>query len=661
MSKKVRDIVHNYIYLTPIEELITENPLFLRLHYIHQNSFTYLTYPSAHNTRFSHSLGVMHVAGGIFQAAFARTPPVALQTFLLRVKAEFERLEIPAAGNASSPLSLSAVVEEMTSADTAHFFDNAVYNSFLRVTALGALRDHQREKAALAIILLQAIRMAAMLHDVGHPPFSHIVEYALLEGLIQRKVARDCDESVELDYKGHEHASGCIATQILGGASFESHRYAIRTPNFFAACAAFTKSMFSEESRLVGLKKTLLSGDLDADRLDYVLRDAKSAGLRLDYDLERLQDAAFLTNHNDSPFTVSYHLGALPTIENFFNARYDLYRWMIYHHDTSRRNLVVQRFIILLLESKKLDRGIQEIAKTLCHDACGGDNSNFLNYRRFIDGSLVDRMWSVLEIIENKRSTTQDELDLKFYLEVILSRSNYILPSLCKTPGDYAYLASKALNKRNQISGNLDLGEPHIGHGNTFEDLNTQIRRRFSRLTNNLVEEFGKSLAGRSGNPEKDAEGIAKYRLAREIELVLRRAVDEEFGKGVYTVYFYYIGSFKASFTNPFELHPPAGGGNPVPIRELSPTIEMLETAWSKSPQVMIYLRISENKALELAEEGAETREAIFRAIRDIVGEALRWSNRHGQRSAISVLTTPGIDGRFEICFFLGSVGEQSN
>lgn len=624
VSKKVRDIVHNYVYLTPIEELITENPLFLRLHYVHQNSFTYLTYPSAHNTRFSHSLGVMHVAGAIFQAAFARTPSTQLQTFLLGMKGEFERLQIKRTVKGESiPVTLSAVLEEMTGADTTRFFSNAVYNSFMRVTALGTLRENQREKAAIAIILLQSLRMAAMLHDVGHPPFSHIVEYALLEGLTQRQIARqsdgnNTDESTPPTYEGHEFASKVIADEILSGESFEGHRYARRSPNFVAACAAFTKSMFAEDSKLSGLKKTLLSGDVDADRLDYVLRDGRSAGLNLHYDLERLEDAAFLRSDDHGRFGVSYYLGALPTIENFFAARYDLYRWMIYHHDTTRRNLVVQRFIIRLLESRKIDSRLQDLADLLCTLASGGARGDYKNYRKFLDGTLVDMMWSVFEVIEAKKSPEEDEVDLKFYLDVILNRSNFLLPSLCKTPGDYVQLADKAIGRWTnglEVEEAAYRGEPVLG----IQRLNEAIKQRYRQLTEELSDEFGQW----ADEPKKKAEGVAKYRLAQEIERILRKAVNDEYGLGTYTVYFYYLGSFKASCEKAFELHPPAGGGNPLAIRDLSPTISMLETAWMKSPQVMIYLKISENKALELAEEEEETRAATLRVIRDIVGEAL--------------------------------------
>lgn len=613
MSKKVRDIVHNYIYLTPIEELVTENPLFLRLHYIHQNSFAYLTYPSAHNTRFSHSLGVMHVAGAIFQAAFARTRVSDLNIFLNGLKSEFDLLKNSTINDPTAVnFSLEGVVEEMTSVETAHFFDNAVYNSFRRVTQLNSKRENER--VAISVIILQALRMAAMLHDVGHPPFSHIVEYALLEGIAQRAPTVGPFGK----YRGHEHASEQIAVQILGGESFDGHRYAQRTPNFVAACAAFTKAMFSSGGRLAGLKQTLLSGDVDADRLDYVLRDGKSAGLNLYYDLERLEDSAFLSSSDAGNFMVCYNLSALPTIENFFNARYDLYRWMIFHHDTSRRNLVVQRFIVLLLTSTTVDKRIKVIANKLCESASGGPNEDFINYRQFLDGTLVDIMWSIMEIIENKKSSTTDEIDLKFYLNIILSRSNFLFPSLCKTPGDYANLSVEVFRLESQTAETISI-EKSSSQVNMIEKLNIAVKKKFEKLTTNVMDSLDRSSDGF----RKDAEGIAKYRLAQEIEKTLRDAVNTKYGEGKYTVYFYYIGSFKASFGKPFSLHPPLGRGDPLPVRNLSPTIDMLETAWSKSPQMMIYLKTTEEDAHQLAGEDAETRETMFREIRNTVGAAL--------------------------------------
>ena len=62
-SGEIRDPIHGYIYMTPVEkELIDSRPV-QRLRRIKQLSGAFLTYPGAEHSRFSHSLGVMHLAG----------------------------------------------------------------------------------------------------------------------------------------------------------------------------------------------------------------------------------------------------------------------------------------------------------------------------------------------------------------------------------------------------------------------------------------------------------------------------------------------------------------------------------------------------------------------------------------------------------------------
>lgn len=68
MSNKttIRDPIHNYIYLTYVEENVVEHSLFQRLRFISQNGSAYYTYPSNRHCRFLHSLGVMKLGGDIF-------------------------------------------------------------------------------------------------------------------------------------------------------------------------------------------------------------------------------------------------------------------------------------------------------------------------------------------------------------------------------------------------------------------------------------------------------------------------------------------------------------------------------------------------------------------------------------------------------------------
>ena len=62
----ILDPLHGDIKLSEIEKWCIAQPIFSRLRNVRQNTFLYYVFPSANHTRFEHSIGVMHVAGKIF-------------------------------------------------------------------------------------------------------------------------------------------------------------------------------------------------------------------------------------------------------------------------------------------------------------------------------------------------------------------------------------------------------------------------------------------------------------------------------------------------------------------------------------------------------------------------------------------------------------------
>ncbi|KMQ49606.1 phosphohydrolase [Chitinispirillum alkaliphilum] len=111
---EIRDPVHGFISLSSWERDIINHPVFQRLRRIRQLGLTDMVYPGAMHTRFEHSLGVMHVATLMFDAVTAKSKKI--------------------------------------------LFDELDYNE----DGLG--RDRQ------------ILRLSALLHDVGHSPFSHAGE-----------------------------------------------------------------------------------------------------------------------------------------------------------------------------------------------------------------------------------------------------------------------------------------------------------------------------------------------------------------------------------------------------------------------------------------------------------------------------------------------------
>ncbi len=143
------------------------------------------------------------------------------------------------------------------------------------------------------------IRMAALLHDVGHAPFSHS-----LESLLENSHEKYSQALIDYYFKDHIEAAGVkiddVRDLIIG---------------------AYRKSYLSK----------IVSGQLDVDRLDYLLRDSHYAGVTYGlYDLGRIIDQLAIV-HNK--FVVLE--GGYEAVEQLIFARYQMYQ-QVYFHKTKR-------------------------------------------------------------------------------------------------------------------------------------------------------------------------------------------------------------------------------------------------------------------------------------------------------------------------------------
>ena len=160
-----------------------------------------------------------------------------------------------------------------------------------------------------------ATRAAALLHDVGHGSFSHVMEKVLNshheEWTIQVVLSAD--------------------TEI--GELLRSYH-----PNLPEKVSAIIRGTFQPAA--LG---QLVSSQLDVDRMDYLLRDSLMTGAKYGiYDLEWIINALAIDEASDRIYVEARGIYA---VEEYLQARYHMFR-QVYFHRTLRSAEVVLRSIV---------------------------------------------------------------------------------------------------------------------------------------------------------------------------------------------------------------------------------------------------------------------------------------------------------------------------
>ena len=160
-----------------------------------------------------------------------------------------------------------------------------------------------------------AARAAALLHDVGHGSFSHVMEKVLSFHHERWTVEVILNESSEI------------------GALLRSH-----SPDLPAKVASIIEGTFQPAALA-----QLVSSQLDVDRMDYLLRDSLMTGAKYGiYDLEWIINALAIDEAADRIYVEARGVYA---VEEYLQARYYMFR-QVYFHRTLRSAEAVLRSII---------------------------------------------------------------------------------------------------------------------------------------------------------------------------------------------------------------------------------------------------------------------------------------------------------------------------
>ena len=170
----------------------------------------------------------------------------------------------------------------------------------------------------------ETLRVAGLLHDVGHGPFGHFFDQNYLDRF-----------SIDHEVIGRALILGDLGPTITALDASPSGRFAPGErvdPRWVAELIAEAPLAAPPVPRWVTALKPILNGMYTADNLDYVPRDAYMCGVKIGpVDIERLLHYSFL-----APEGMLLHQHGAQALLLFLNARLYLYN-NIYYHRTVRR------------------------------------------------------------------------------------------------------------------------------------------------------------------------------------------------------------------------------------------------------------------------------------------------------------------------------------
>ena len=344
----LNDSIHGLIPLTEYERRIVSTIGFNRLHDVYQNSTVYLTFPTNRTKRFEHSIGTMKLCSDMFFQSLLNTTDSMLNEFFEIFDREYETI-------LDKLRQETEVCEEKLGGRLPEAMPQIELDK-LRHSLIPNNIPHQYK--FMYLILIQSIRAAALLHDIGHPPFSHIVEFALKDVYLEYKDKAVSEEEnakefleimskyFEGDKKLHEQMgdeiSEGILSKIIAPLSGDDEKY---DENLFELLILESvNKIFAEEGAFEYLHR-IIDSSLDGDRLDYVTRDVLNSGKdsgKIEYS-RIIQDMQMLVKNGEILFCVP--LKAVSSVEDFIKRRYNSYKEIIYHHRVVKTDYILEGIV----------------------------------------------------------------------------------------------------------------------------------------------------------------------------------------------------------------------------------------------------------------------------------------------------------------------------
>lgn len=286
--------------------------------------------------------------------------------------------------------------------------------------------------------IFETYRVACLLHDVGHTPFSHTFESFFNRDEIEDELQKELnDELFSSDLSNakkkaapHEAISAYVAIKVFRH-TLNSHRIDWSLLVRMITGYKYLENKIPKQSFENAMIELIHGEIIDADGLDYVCRDVWAGGYKnFSIDLNRLLNSIEITKL-EGKYEVLYNSKALNEIEAVLNIKNFQYLYVIKHHKV----LIEQHLLVEAMKSaacfhldlpNKTTDERDNALRTLC------------NYKIFIDGIVLHKTGYKLCLpTDDDFVSLMKQCDLnEYYINQWFSRK-YHVSSLWKSKLEY--------------------------------------------------------------------------------------------------------------------------------------------------------------------------------------------------------------------------------
>ncbi|KAK2994077.1 hypothetical protein RJ640_024341 [Escallonia rubra] len=204
-------------------------------------------------------------------------------------------------------------------------FEHSLGVYWLAGDAVNKLNNYQGSELGIERFDIQTVKLAGLLHDVGHGPFSHLFEREFLPQVL--KGSKWSHEQMSVDMIDH----------IVDTHHIEIDPDAIKkVKEMILASSEFALPKITREKKF--LYDIVANGrnGIDVDKFDYIVRDSRACALGCNFQFERLMETMRVLGDE-----ICYRAKDYLTIHKLFATRADLYRTVYTHAKVKAIELMI--------------------------------------------------------------------------------------------------------------------------------------------------------------------------------------------------------------------------------------------------------------------------------------------------------------------------------